>query len=592
MSHFLVLLALAAASAGPGDVIDLDFGERNYDRWLFQPTTGMTRSRWSTRGGGLRIELPPGPTDRPPVRFAGQFQVEGDFEVVAEYTISRLPRPAATGAGGRAKDRSNNIEIAVAGPERMATVFRNHRPSGEGCGFFAICPEGGTATRQLPARGRTGRLGLRRVGGTLSFLRGGTAGPLEEMGSISFGTGPIREVALQAIALNTADGIDARFDRLLIRADRIVRLLVPERAGWGTAAWVVALNAIAVALVAGLLVRRRADRRAAPARAAGLRRGFTLIELLVVVAVIGVLAGLLLPAVQAAREAARRAQCTNNLKQIGLAMNNYEAALGAYPFGVGGGGPAGHVPRWSPQSQLLPFLEQGALFNALNFAYIPWASDPAFGPPNQTALAIRVATFLCPSDSDRIVELDRLAHNNYRACAGTLPYNLAADSPDGTGRNDGSFYFQSRVRAGDLRDGTSATAAFSERCLGVSGRPDPLADYYLTADAPSACPGAGPVATPRYTNPREWSGERWGDGNVLYTRYHHAQPPQTTSCLLGGSADFDSQVIVTATSRHPGGVNLLLGDGSVRFVKQTVAARVWKALGTIGGGEVVGADAY
>ena len=116
------------------------------------------------------------------------------------------------------------------------------------------------------------------------------------------------------------------------------------------------------------------------------QRAFTLIELLVVIAVIGVLTALLLPAVQAAREAARRAQCSNNLKQIGLALANYQSALRVYPFGVGGGGPPGNVVnRWSAQSQLLPYLEQPALFNALNFVGTPWLNyNPVFGPMNQT----------------------------------------------------------------------------------------------------------------------------------------------------------------------------------------------------------------
>src|ERR1700691_3991008 len=125
--------------------------------------------------------------------------------------------------------------------------------------------------------------------------------------------------------------------------------------------------------------------------------GFTLWELLVVIAIIAILIGLLLPAVQAAREAGRRAQCSNNLKQLGLALANYQSALRVYPFGVGGGGPPGNVfNRWSAQSQLLPYLEQPALFDALNFVGTPWLNvNPVFGPMNQTAITTRIAGFLC-----------------------------------------------------------------------------------------------------------------------------------------------------------------------------------------------------
>jgi prepilin-type N-terminal cleavage/methylation domain-containing protein/prepilin-type processing-associated H-X9-DG protein len=330
---------------------------------------------------------------------------------------------------------------------------------------------------------------------------------------------------------------------------------------------------------------------AAAPRLAG-QRGFTLIELLVVISVIGVLIALLLPAVQSAREASRRAQCENNLKQIGLALANYESALGAFPFGVGGSGPLGTTPRWSVPSQILSFYEQTPLFNALNFSGVPWLNDPTYSGMNLTALGTKIAGLFCPSDNDQIMELVGMAHNNYRGCAGTLPYNLAADSPDGTGRNTGAFWYQSSTRMAGFRDGSSNTAIFSERCLGVSNHPDPLADYYLTPNAIAACQVAGPMTTPRFTSPYEWSGERWGDGNALYTRYHHILPPQAPSCLLGGTEDFDSPDLVTATSRHPGGVNLLMADGSVRFTKQTIAPNVWMALGTIAGGEVVSQDAF
>ncbi len=139
-------------------------------------------------------------------------------------------------------------------------------------------------------------------------------------------------------------------------------------------------------------------------RPARLGRGFTLIELLVVTTVIAILVALLLPAVQSAREGSRRLQCENNLKQIGTALANYETAIAVYPFGVGGGGPPGSVVnRWSPHSQLLLYLEQTALYNAINFTGTPWLNlENYLGPANQSALSTRIAGFLCPSDTDRI----------------------------------------------------------------------------------------------------------------------------------------------------------------------------------------------
>jgi prepilin-type N-terminal cleavage/methylation domain-containing protein/prepilin-type processing-associated H-X9-DG protein len=321
--------------------------------------------------------------------------------------------------------------------------------------------------------------------------------------------------------------------------------------------------------------------------------GFTLIELLVAITIVGVLIALLLPAVQSAREAARRSTCQNNLKQIGIALANYEVAKGVYPFGVGGGGPPGREPRWSTQSQLLPELEQIAVFSALNFSGVPWLQDSVYSPANQTALRTRLEIFICPSDTDAIQDPVGMAHINYRANAGTLPRNLAKDVPipGGTAFNDGAFWFQGAVRVAEIRDGTAQTAIFSERCLGNSARRDPLSDYYLTSTSIDSCRNVSPT-TPRLTDRFAWSGGRWGDGNMLFTRYHHILTPQAPSCLLGGTQDYGSLVVVTATSRHPGGVNLLCADGSVHFVKQTIAQSVWQALGTIAGAEIVGSDQY
>jgi prepilin-type N-terminal cleavage/methylation domain-containing protein/prepilin-type processing-associated H-X9-DG protein len=336
-------------------------------------------------------------------------------------------------------------------------------------------------------------------------------------------------------------------------------------------------------------------RRSASPHDAAARRGagFTLIELLVVIAVIGALIALLLPAVQAAREAARHAQCANNLKQFGLALANYQTALGVYPFGVGGGGPPeSDEPRWSAPSQLLPFLEQRSVFDSLNFCGVPWMHDPVYSLRNATALTTRIATFLCPSDFDAIDDPFGLAPINYRANAGTLPRNLARDTGvlGATARNTGVFWFQSAVGPAQVRDGLSSTAFFSERVRGVSGRPDALADYYQVGNDQEECRQAGVNA--RYTNDFEWSGGRWGDGNMFYTRYHHIFPPNAPSCLLNGVQDYGSPIIVTATSRHSGGVHALMGDGSVRFVKQTIAPNIWRALGTIHGGEAIDSSAY
>jgi prepilin-type N-terminal cleavage/methylation domain-containing protein/prepilin-type processing-associated H-X9-DG protein len=313
---------------------------------------------------------------------------------------------------------------------------------------------------------------------------------------------------------------------------------------------------------------------------------FTLIELLVVIAIIAVLIGLLIPAVQMAREAARRGTCVNNLKQIGLALAAYEGVHAVYPFGDGGGAPAGFLPRWSPHSQLLPYLEQRSVYNALNFSGLPWAHHPLYGAPNATGLLTQLAVFLCPSDVGTIADKDGTSCNNYRGCAGTLPINLIDDPVKITGRNDGAFWFQSAIKISAIRDGTSSTATFSERCLGNSAAPDALGDVYEVSPTLAPCEQAGPATTKRYAHSLEWSGQRWSDGNAFYTRYHHYLTPMKQSCTTG-IADTDGQLAETATSRHPGGVNLLTADGSVRFVKQTVALAPWKALATIAGGEVM-----
>ena len=329
--------------------------------------------------------------------------------------------------------------------------------------------------------------------------------------------------------------------------------------------------------------------------ALGRRRGFTLIECLVVIAIVGILSALLVAAIGAARESARRVQCLANLKQLGLALRNYETAHGAFPFGVGGGGPPNFVPRWSAHSQLLLDLEQISLYNSLNFFLVPWSHSDLFSPPNLTALETQVQVFQCPSDSGEIDERFPTALTNYRGSAGTLPINLTiASDLKGGGRNNGAFWLQSATRSADVRDGAGTTAFFSERCLAdvsdVSDL-DPASAYY-TVLFPSfaACQQSGNGPT-LLNDALVASGRRWADGNVFYTRYHHLATPNQKSCNFAQD-DYRGQALVTATSRHSGGVNLLLGDGSARFVTDSIDAATWRALGTIAGREAVGSGSF
>jgi len=365
------------------------------------------------------------------------------------------------------------------------------------------------------------------------------------------------------------------------------------------------------------------------------RRGFTLIELLVVIAIIAVLIALLLPAVQSAREAARRSQCVNNMKQIGLALHNYHSVNDALPPGgqAWSGGTVAGYPAigWSqgPQNfgmkvRLLPYMEQQPLYNAVNFqvtaiwngpgsgnnSNAPYNIDGAF--INSTVGMTRVASFVCPSDGNV-------------PGGGSQPQGPGVSYANNEGLNrynsgwynSGITYYQGddgtlkKTRTfATVTDGTSNTAAFSEWVKGtganirgglnivfqgpcgggkapdvttvpqnITGVPANLQLAALCQNTPNAVGG---------NNTWDFKGEIWllqdsGRGGG----YYHTVTPNKKSC---GCPGLDT--MIGASSNHPGGANVLMLDGSVKFIKSTVAATTWYALGTIDWGEVLSSDSY
>ncbi len=302
------------------------------------------------------------------------------------------------------------------------------------------------------------------------------------------------------------------------------------------------------------------------------RYAFTLVELLVVIAIIGILVGLLLPAVQAAREAARRMQCTNNLKQLGLAWHNYHDAHKRFPFGSGGTTPPSGSPGYSAVSLLLPYIEQTPLYNSIDFRL------PLTSATNAPARLQVVPAFLCPSDKPNPQPQSGGAIN-YMGNKGSLHW---WSDPSQTGL---FLHFRS-FRFSDIIDGTSNTAAFSERLLtdGNNGVVDLKSDVFLGTGDPSNPDEAIQMcyatdATNLANQFPLFMGAPWINGQHTYM---HVDVPNRRSCGF-----YPFKASMPASSQHTGGVNMTLCDGSVRFVADTIDLQLWRSIGTRNGGEVV-----
>jgi prepilin-type N-terminal cleavage/methylation domain-containing protein/prepilin-type processing-associated H-X9-DG protein len=315
------------------------------------------------------------------------------------------------------------------------------------------------------------------------------------------------------------------------------------------------------------------------------RRGFTLVELLVVIAIIGMLVALLLPAVQAAREAARRSQCSNNLKQLGLALHNYESTYKVFPQG------RNKYPQVvSALARVLPYIEQANAYELV---------DPngtlAVGGQNDLAARTQLSMFVCPSDAQRgQVPGSNYYGTNYAACNGTGVLEDAAGTityPTIAGGN--GVFAQAPQRLADILDGLSNTAAFSESLIGdgaaVASMPTDARMISMVVlevpggndPTPSACESGAGVWNAR-------RGEQWINGhfgNTLYNHYYTPNPANKWDCGNGSH----NKALSTARSYHPGGVQILLCDGSARFLGESIALDVWRSLATRKGSEAVSA---
>lgn len=599
--------------------LSASFIGNNFDFRSFEINGNNTLPLCRPTETGLRTYLPGG-AQQVSAAVKTRFRVAGDFEVTARFSDFQAKEPPKGTAYAFLR-----VDFDPEGASKAVLSRSVKKDRGDAFITSVSQPAGNPgeeATTQWGTRlsaAKSGRMRIVRRGRELAMMVAeGDAGDFHTIQRAQLhGDLPVGVVLVGVGQWRSDVPISCHWSDLSVRAEQI--LLPGEQLARQTILFPVILLTLGVAVfLAGGLVwyRRTQSVRAKPEvrdaastskfKSAAAKRGdqrmrtdrregFTLLEILVVIGIIAILIALLVPAVQAAREAARRTQCLTNLRQIGQAISAYEASYKVYPFGVGGDDDtvASQVSsrgsrRFALHSQILPYVDQGEVFDQINFAVAPFYPDDTGDPrmltghgPNETAAQTTISLFVCPSDINRMMR--PWGVNSYRSCNGS---NWA-------GRQGNGIFGQiTSIRPGDIQDGLAKTAAFSERILGDDD------DEHVDLDS-----DLFGLAAPWMGEPfREWcsqltvdeattldrhdsnSGHTWLEGNMTWTRYNHFLPPHLPSCK--GDLTWNG-VAMTANSRHSGLVHLLFADGSAASVNNSVDLKVWRAIGTIAGNETV-----